>query len=193
MTNESNSDKARQKEATEKRVTTQLDESHIKPTKKAKNEFLEWADLFLPEDKEALKLSMRARIVNGFKTLISDLVNSFLFPGTGRPTTLSGSGDIYWTKPGSGPAASTPAVKPRTGRLEAHLDSRQSCYWVINELKKIIAEYGKARVTDFKELVRQQGTIADSGYAWKNVDSARIIDHNDGSATLVMPQPFEMQ
>lgn len=185
---QSNSDKSRQEQKSEKKV-----EAVITSTAKIrkKGDMQKFADVFIAEDANNVKsYIMMEVIVPAVKKAISDIVTTgidmILYGEAGRSRKNNSASKVsyrnYYERDSERVRAGS--ANSRRGGLDYDdilFDTRGDAEAVLDAMNDIISQYGTVSVSDFYDLARvPNDNFTMNRYGWTNIGGATAVRVRDG-------------
>lgn len=152
---------------------------------KKKSGLTKFTDIFIQDDIENVKSFIVTDVlIPTGKKLISDIVNSILYPGGGGNRNNSPASKVHYTSYNSISSNSTPRNSNGPRRTYDYNDlvfpTRADAEVVLMGMDEILNQYTVVSVADFYDLAGATGSYTDNKYGWSDIRSAHIERVRDG-------------
>lgn len=152
---------------------------------KKKSGLTKFTDIFIQDDIENVKSFIITDVlIPTGKKLISDIVNSILYPGGGGNRNNSPASKVHYTSYNSISNNSAPRHSNGPRRTYDYDDlvfpTRADAEVVLMGMDEILNQYTVVSVADFYDLAGATGSYTDNKYGWSDIRSAHIERVRDG-------------
>lgn len=152
---------------------------------KKKSGLTKFTDIFIQDDIENVKSFIVTDVlIPTGKKLISDIVNSILYPGGGGNRNNSPASKVHYTSYNSISSNSAPRNSNGPRRTYDYNDlvfpTRADAEVVLMGMDEILNQYTVVSVADFYDLAGATGSYTDNKYGWSDIRSAHIERVRDG-------------
>lgn len=170
------------KEMGEKKEVRKVTHGNAKVKKKSG--LTKFTDIFIQDDIENVKSYIVTDVlIPAGKKLISDVVNSILYPGGGNRNNNPAS-KVHYTSYNSISSNPTPRYSGGARRTYDYDDlvfpTRADAEAVLMGMDEILNQYTVVSVADFYDLAGATGSYTDNKYGWSDIRSAHIERVRDG-------------
>ena len=157
--------------------------------KAKKNEIRKFTDIFIAEDKHAVKEYIITdvlipRLKDTFVDIVTGAINMFFYGQTGSRKTSSTASRVsyrsYYDKKEDPRSADSSRAKVGYSYDDITLETRPEAEEVLERLDEAIKVYGMVSVGDLYDLVGISGEYTDQKYGWYNLRNADIVRVRDG-------------
>lgn len=152
---------------------------------KKKSGLTKFTDIFIQDDIENVKSFIITDVlIPTGKKLISDIVNSILYPGGGGNRNNNAASKVHYTSYNSISANRDPHYSSPVRRTYDYdtlsFATRADAEAVLMGMDEILNQYNVVSVADFYDLAGASGTYTDNKYGWTDIRSAHIERVRDG-------------
>lgn len=152
---------------------------------KKKSGLTKFTDIFIQDDIENVKSFIITDVlIPTGKKLISDIVNSILYPGGGENRNNSPASKVHYTSYNNISSNSAPRNSNGPRRTYDYNDlvfpTRADAEVVLMGMDEILNQYTVVSVADFYDLAGATGSYTDNKYGWSDIRSAHIERVRDG-------------
>lgn len=152
---------------------------------KKKSGLTKFTDIFIQDDIENVKSFIITDVlIPTGKKLISDIVNSILYPGGGGNRNNNPASKVHYTSYNS--ISSNSASRYSNGPRRTYdydnlvFPTRADAEVVLMGMDEILNQYTVVSVADFYDLAGATGSYTDNKYGWSDIRSAHIERVRDG-------------
>lgn len=165
---------------------------------KKKNEFHKLAEVFLPEDINAVKNYILVDIlVPSIKKFAEEAVKTFLWGGGAAGRSSSGSSNVSYRNyynndrgPSGGSSSRGSAVCSCSDII---FGSRRDADAVLSQMDELVETYGHVSVADVYDLAGMSCDYTCHDYGWYNIRNAAVVPTRNGSFIIDMPKAIPLR